>query len=431
MNPMAIFTWGASLMVAPHTLALLGNVAGAQQLFFPVCLAVAAAFYWINALSMADLSTLGPTRPSDAVELMIAGLSWTSRWIVTIMLSTVLLVTAGFAFNETFIYWFPNFAFAFVLLGVLALVHLLGQKAVRWTQTALSVIVLSGLSVLLAMGVWRYMGAPPAVVQKPMAALPSSMAGVALIFIGFDLVLDHGCCSRSKQAGKLMIGCITIMAFVLGAWGWASLQAVPAEKLSVSYIPHIIAARNIGGNAGRMIMAAIVIAGSAAAVNALLSSVSRPGFLSADRPLTLRPLWMRRLERPASRIIIAALVIGWMMAGGVAGTEIIDSYVRAGLLVWLLFYAAIHIALLSHGLPVRRKSPVIWPGWLRPVAGATAMTGSSVALLVTDPEMASMGGLILIVLLPVTAALWAKGRWFTASDSERNPAEPRPFRLNR
>jgi hypothetical protein len=38
--------------------------------------------------------------------------------------SAGLVVSAGFVFNKVFVYWFPNFAFAFALPGLVAVIAL-------------------------------------------------------------------------------------------------------------------------------------------------------------------------------------------------------------------------------------------------------------------------------------------------------------------
>ena len=47
---------------------------------------------------------------------------------VAIMIATSLVVTSGFVFNEVFVYWFPNFLFAFILLGIIFMINIFGEK---------------------------------------------------------------------------------------------------------------------------------------------------------------------------------------------------------------------------------------------------------------------------------------------------------------
>lgn len=50
-----------------------------------------------------------------------------SRLSLTLVAATGLVATAGFVFNEVFVYWFPNFLFAYLLLGLILIVNLLGR----------------------------------------------------------------------------------------------------------------------------------------------------------------------------------------------------------------------------------------------------------------------------------------------------------------
>jgi len=208
------------------------------------------------------------------------------------------------------------------------------------------------------------------------------------------------------------------MAAVLGLWGLVSLQVVPAGKLSDSFIPHIIVARSIGGEAGRMIMGAMVIAGSAAAVSALLSSISRTALLKAEDHSSRRPSWMNLLARPSVRIVIAAAAIGWMMASGMAGEAIIDSYVRAGLIAWIFYYAAVHFCLLTDRRPIERRMPETWVKWIRPAIGSTSMMAAGIALMLFSQDRAEMLKLIIAVFFTFTLVLWVKTRWKTNTPSK-------------
>jgi len=127
-NPVMALAWFAGLMLSPNTQALLGNLAGMLQGYLGVWLLLGACAYVLNLRSYRAL--IG--RPGSHAELSVSHRNaWgdlpalliplSGRLVTTLAAATGLLVTAGIVFNEAFIYWFPNFAFAFILLGVLFL----------------------------------------------------------------------------------------------------------------------------------------------------------------------------------------------------------------------------------------------------------------------------------------------------------------------
>lgn len=427
MNALAAFAWMVSLMIAPHTLALLGNAAGALHAYFPIMMVLAAMAYWVNAKSLTEYSERLSAQTPGVAGWMVTGLSLSGRWITALMLSTVLLVTAGFAFNEIFLYWFPNFAFAYIMLGTIIGIHLLGRDATRIVQVVLITIVLIGLGALLIMGLWQIFGAHQDMTERRLLTGTSIFPAIALIFVGFDLALVHDRKGDTVRHYRTMLWGITAMAVILGLWGWVSLQMVSAEKLSTSFIPHISAARAIGGQAGRMIMGAVVIAGSAAAVSALLSAIAKVDLLAVERPVIRRPSWLDRVNRPASRILIAGVAIVSMMASGMAGTEIIDSYIRAGLIVWILSYASIHFFLLASRVSHLQSGQTAWYKWTMPAFGAITMLAASVAMMISSPDRVSMLKLSSVALLFVTSAVWVARRRDAHRNAERISEDHRPY----
>jgi L-asparagine transporter-like permease len=127
------------------------------------------------------------------------------------------------------------------------------------------------------------------------------------------------------------------MLFIL--WGYILLLYIPVEKLMDTSISHMIAAKNILGTPGRFIMGIIVISGSLAAVHALFTTIAQQGsilFKIDKLPGNIK----------ISKIIILslALIIAGMMAGGMAGAEELETFIRASLILWLISYAVMSIS---------------------------------------------------------------------------------------
>lgn len=390
--------WLLSLMLAPHSLTLVGNLTGMHQGMFFIWLIPALGLFWLTARSTAAVST-------DAMGPVLVLLSLAGRWATTLMLAPLLLVSAGFAFNEIFVYWFPNFAFAFILLGVLLAVQLAGSKAIHAAQLFLLALVIGGLGSLIITGLWPDTEWPTVTVSESPSATSFSPYAVILLFVGFDLASNLVPYKHWPQLQKAINKGLLAAAMVISLWALASLLNVPTEKLSDSFIPHLLAARNIGGDAGRMIMGVVVIAGSCAAVNALFVSVSRSNAQLFEQWSFQRLNWLKFLNTPAFWLVFSALIVAALMAGGMAGTEEIDIYLRAGLILWLVYYGAIHLAVLSRRLRITKQMYGFSLEWMGSVVGATAMFIGVGILLATDPDRTQLLTFTWIVLAVVVLAV--------------------------
>jgi hypothetical protein len=118
-------------------------------------------------------------------------------------------------------------------------------------------------------------------------------------------------------------------------WSMLSLQYVPAERLTSSTVPHMLTARKIFGETGRIVMGIAVISGVCGAVNMLFhltlasfSELSDRNLLPGHSPGKLR---RRRF------ILIFSFMIGVFLYGGLAGKEVLETYIQAALLLWLFF----------------------------------------------------------------------------------------------
>lgn len=401
-NSINTLSWMLGLLLAPHSLTLLGNLVGAYQYAFLIWLALAAGMYLINAQSaklVADASQSSfPGNQKTALELLLLA----SRMVSTIALSTVLLVTAGFVFNETFVYWFPNFAFAFVLLGIVLVVHMWGRETALRLQVGVTSVVVLGILSLTAVGLWG--GDGPVDVGGSSAALfqPHGIAASLLLFAGFDLDLNPTRPNRKWQA-RTVQWALLAAALVMGLWALVCLLYVPAAKLTDSFIPHLLTARSVQGEAGRAIMGVVVIAGSVAAVNALFKSLAEllAGFGTRWR-LGTGHKWLHFFERPAVWASFIAAAVGLMMAGGMAGTDEIDLYVQAGFILWILYYGALNLAAAkaSRRVPQRGERPV----WVLPAIGAVAMAIGGGVLLTAAPD-----GKVLFNIFALLAILTTMG----------------------
>ncbi len=411
--PIIALAWFTGLMLTPDTLTLLGNLVGMHQGYIVVWLLLGACVYVLNARSYralfnrpgphADISTSYQTAWGDLPALLIP---LSGRLVTTVIASTGLLVTAGFVFNEVFIYWFPNFAFAFILLGVLMTIQLFGPSVAGIFQVGFSAIAIAGLILLSISGL---VTTPADLADKADYGATFDLRALFLtlwLWIGFDLLYDNTR-PEAKDTGhqyKTILGGLVAVTVMFGLWGYVSLQHVEAGRLAESTIAHTLTAREILGQSGRIIIGLVAIAGTCAAVNALFTSISRMMRSYARQGLIPSPGVLFE-KRPAVTIFFAGLVIATLMVGGMAGTEAIDTFLRAGLLLWMLNYAVVHLTVLR--LSTNAKSWASSSAFWEPAAGAAILLAGIAVLMLTDPDKrtlfvflaVSVGFLLLLSLI--------------------------------
>ena len=390
-GPVILSATAMGLMVSPDTLALLGRLSGTGGLTAAFLLAVGVAVHLFVARRYAHVHRRypGPSGETTLISRFLGPhvatvLPVASRVSVAIGMAAGVLVSAGFVFNETFCYRFPNFAFAYLLLGVVLAFNLMGRAVSGPAQTALVATAVCGLLSLIVIGFAGGGGQTVTVPAKiPPAPFDGSLAAVPLLlFIGYDAA-GFTADADSGSPGRSMVAVILFTGVLFGLWATVSARYVPAEKLIHTTIAHIRAARAIFGENGKMLMGIVVIAGACAAVNALFLAVTRmAGGMARNR---LLPAFFR--QKTIVRVALAAATAA-VMAGGGAGSEKLDPFIRAGLLLWLLDYAAVQLALVRAAGPARgMKRRHVAAGWYTAViliAGAVFMawTGPQPALVI-------------------------------------------------
>ena len=112
----------------------------------------------------------------------------------------------------------------------------------------------------------------------------------------------------------------------------------------------MVAARAVLGQPGRMVMGFVVLAASVSSVNGLLLGTSKWVSVMAHRDLLPR-IFSRSFSQVPLPLILLVLGIGTLLYLGMAGKPVLEVFIRAGLCLWLLYYGALHLAVL-----LQRKS---------------------------------------------------------------------------
>jgi hypothetical protein len=327
-----------SWMLSPDALIILGNSVGRSGMMFyaPFTIGLLLSTLAIILIHHPAVSiTTGSSFTHLATEaglLPAMTLTLASRLCLVLLLPTGMLVTAGFTFNETFVYWFPNFAFSFLLLGIILTLHLAGDRVALAAQPFFIGLTICCLVLLCLAGLFG-----PQELQ-PTQTVPGSQFPLAfpliftalLLFLGYErLESSPSSDSRGYYIWTLITGFI-----LLALWAFVSLKHVPQATLANTTIPYIISAREILGQPGRIIIGIAVISGSCGVVNGLFLLASRSLQQMADH-LFLPPVCSPALRQRIWPVLFS-LFIGIFMAAGLAGSEDLETFIYGALLFWLL-----------------------------------------------------------------------------------------------
>jgi len=338
---------GLGLILSPDNLALLGRFTGMAGLWAPVIIITAAGVYIAQAGAYKRLHSYFPGPAAEVVLVKKTIGNWFAlfplvlRLVAAAFIATGLMVSAGFVFNEVFLYWFPNFGFAFLLLGLLSALHFFGGDFAQKAQLVFVAAAITGLTVLIVVGVYvAFSNTATLSWSGPLLGLDSIFTPL-LLFIGFDLAYPLTTFKKpdNKSDSRPMKTIVILAGIILTLWSLTTFFNVSGAKLADTSIAHIITARKILGQSGRVIMAIVVIAGSCSAVNALFIASARMATDMAGRkilPTIFQKIW----------VLLPAIATAIMMANGVAGGEKLETYIRSIFLMWLGWYALFQISLL-------------------------------------------------------------------------------------
>lgn len=338
------------LMLSPETLSKLGSGLGESGTLFVWLLGCAALAQACNAWSYDRLqhflqsttvesSPLGSLLGHGGAHLAPMAI----RLPAFVCLNTAVLATAGFVFNEVFVYWFPNFAFAFLLLGFLLLLSLLSPRGALVLQSLCAGAAVAGLIGLSVAGLVAWSNAPLREATGGPAILGVRPVVLCLtLFMGFELSL-YGPPSPAKvlPSSRLIVAAAAVLLLM---WSLVSVYVVPMDRLAGSSVPHMVTARAIFGETGRIIMGIVVLAGCCGVVNGsflalygLASDLVRPE--AADAPSHAR-------TGPGRiGIVLVAGAVAALLGYGFAGEPELEVWLRGSALLWLLGYALFHLSL--------------------------------------------------------------------------------------
>lgn len=402
-----LFPWTFS----PDALTLLGNAIGAGGLLFLPALAAGAL---LSALAILLLHHRTPPEqaapnpyqsltaglgPVPALTLILAG-----RLPVVLLLPTGMLVSAGFVWNEAFFHSFPNFAFSALLLLLVLSLHLAGERLVVAGQILFLLTTLACLLLLTGVGLLSG-GLPAGTVTANLDGrlVAGGISTALLLFLGYGLAPPGRAAGSAEIVTALAAG-----ALLYALWTLASLANVHPDRLAASSLPHLLTAREILDQPGRLLMAVAIISGTGALVNGLFfqtSTALRQLAAQLPRPTLVLPV---RLE--ALLALFYSIAIAAALAAGLAGSDALAVYIHGSLLLWLLLTAALCFTaggrLRRLGRRLHLLSPPLGTLFLLAILWSAA----------TAAEAARLGSFCLLVLTTVALLSLFLSRLFAGRD---------------
>ncbi len=323
-----------SWVLAPELLVMVNGGSGASGMFMLAALVPGFVLASLCAFVIhhprlqqmgyrSDLSVLQQTYgPIVAATLLLGG-----RIPLLLFASTGILVTAGYAFNEIFLYWFPNFLFASLLLFLIAFLNLFDERYAMRVQAISAIPAIGGMLLLIIWGLGGT-GHQQASGGGLGEGMTLSLFALGFIsFLGFDF-------HRAKRSDMMVFAVLAGIFLLLSLWVIVAVKTVRPEILAESAVAYMLVARTVGGETGRYIMGLVLVCGVFCGVNGLFI-VSRRVF--ADLVGVAEPETFRGKGRLI--VLVFAIIIETMMLSGVAGENVLQVQIQAALVLWLFYLA--------------------------------------------------------------------------------------------
>lgn len=253
---------------------------------------------------------------------------------LVLFLPTGMLVSAGFRFNESILYWFPNFGFSFLLLALLLTLHLFGQYYAKKAQLFFMLVTLSCLLFLVLSGIALQNDTVTPLTSSTSPNVTSFYTTLPVLPLIFLLGFENIPAQKGERSILFVLIQIVIGLTLLSSLGFISLHYVTSEKLAISTIPHVLLGREILGQPGRVLVSVMIISGTCGLVNGL--------FLLADRSCkqvfnniintkSISQYWQDRIFP-----IVFSVTNGVLLATGLAGSEKLELYIFGSVILWLI-----------------------------------------------------------------------------------------------
>ncbi|MGH7380910.1 MAG: APC family permease [Candidatus Methylomirabilales bacterium] len=412
---------GVGIYESPPRVA--ANVSDPTVLLLAWALGGVLAF--IGALCYAELATAYPRSGGDYVYLSRAYGSWVGflyGWAELLVIRTGSIAAMSFVFSDYMTRIAPlgprsSVVYAVCIVGLLSLVNVRGVREGTWTQNALTVSKVLGLSMIVLIGVFFALtpGSSPSASSISSGSFPLAMIFVLWTYGGWhenayiaaEVKEPQRNIPRSLLFGT---GLVTLMYLAIN---WAFLrglgfqqvrasQAVAADVLSLSF-----------GSAGAHLMVILVAVSALGAVNGQIFTGARISYaLGQDhRVLSRLGTWSERFGTPTWALITQALITMTLIVtvGSRDGFEALVKYTAA---VFWFFFLLTGISLFILRWKDREQArPYLVIGYpLTPLVFCLSSAYMLYGSLSYAPQESLLGAAIVLVGLPLYWLSSAKDR---------------------
>jgi len=412
---------GVGIYESPPRVA--ANVSDPTALLLAWALGGVLAF--IGALCYAELATAYPRSGGDYVYLSRAYGSWVGflyGWAELLVIRTGSIAAMSFVFSDYMTRIAPlgprsSVVYAVCIVGLLSLVNVRGVREGTWTQNALTVSKVLGLSMIVLIGVFSVLtpGSSPSASPISSGSFPLAMIFVLWTYGGWhenayiaaEVKEPQRNIPRSLLFGT---GLVTLMYLAIN---WAFLrglgfqqvrasQAVAADVLSLSF-----------GSAGAHLMVILVAVSALGAVNGQIFTGARISYaLGQDhRVLSRLGTWSERFGTPTWALITQALITMTLIVtiGSRDGFEALVKYTAA--VFWFFFLLTGISLFILRWKDRERARPYLVIGYpLTPLVFCMSSAYMLYGSLSYAPQESLLGAAIVLVGLPLYWLSSAKNR---------------------
>jgi len=403
---------GVGIYESPPRIA--ANVSDPTALLLAWALGGVLAF--IGALCYAELATAYPRSGGDYVYLSRAYGSWVGflyGWAELLVIRTGSIAAMSFVFSDYMTRIAPlgprsSVVYAVCIVGLLSLVNVRGVREGTWTQNALTVSKVLGISMIVLIGMFFALtpGSSPSASSISSGSFPLAMIFVLWTYGGWhenayiaaEVKEPQRNIPRSLLFGT---GLVTLMYLAIN---WAFLrglgfqqvrasQAVAADVLSLSF-----------GSAGAHLMVILVAVSALGAVNGQIFTGARISYaLGQDhRVLSRLGTWSDRFGTPTWALITQALITMTLIVtiGSRDGFEALVKYTAA--VFWFFFLlTGISLFILRWKDPEQARPYLVIGYPLTPLVFCMSSAFMLYGSLSYAPQESLLGAAIVLVGLPL------------------------------
>ena len=256
--------------------------------------------------------------------------------------------------------------FGFVLLGLIAVLNILGIDVFARLQNVLAFTMLLGLLLVGAAGIHGVEGHEIVSSLDGFTDVRLSTFSLTLLalwaFLGFEFVcpLIEEAKNPVKDIPKTMSIAAVVLLLVYGLFALAGFLHVPREILATSDMPHLVLVQSLFGETGAFILAVLAITATCSTVNTVVATVPRMLYGMAHNG-QLPAVFMKvhpKFKTPWVSILFLVLLPTIPLAFMRGAQDVIIVFLSSAAAVWLIAYIVAHIDLIV----LRRR----YPGFSRP-----------------------------------------------------------------